>query len=241
MGAPGPNITPEKFEELSTRYGIRDRDEFSAVIAHCITVWLNAWYGLYQDSPAMAWIVDERTGKTTRHFVHRGHALQALLEIERELREVVLLLRNPHTGAYQAFFETAHRSAGPDEPPPALGRPGAGSRILASIREAIEVAREARDSSALEHLPEAPRRRPGRPELFGAPGRLIVRRLARFSETSMELPVAVTKQVDGTLRLNEGALFVQDAAAAVMAVRGNGRPSPRLIREILGTRSAADT
>ena len=189
----------------------------------------------------MAWIVDEQTGRTTRYFVHRGHALQALLEIEQKLREVVKLVRDPHTGAYRPFLETAHRRAGPDEPPPALGRPGAGSRLLAAIDEAIQVAKDARDPSALKHLPAAPRRGPGRPELFGKPGRLIIRRLARFWETSMGSRVVITKQVDGTLRLNEGALFVQDAAAAVMGVHGNARPSPGLIRRILGTRSAADT
>jgi hypothetical protein len=240
FGAPGPNVTPEEFDELVARHRIQDHAAFAEVINACMTIWANAWRDLHHDGTGYAWTVDETTGRTTRRYVHQGHAIETLGEIEGKLREVLRLLVDPRAGAYQPFFEVAHRRAGPDEPPPGLGRPGAGGRLLDALREAADVAHEAREPSALTHLPDAPRRGPGRPSSFGRPGGLIIRKLARFWEDTTDTPVLLTKQVDGTLRPNDGALFVQDVAAAVMGVRGNARPSLNLIRKILGARSATD-
>ena len=57
----------------------------------------------------------------------------------------------------------------------------------------------------------------------------------------MKSPVAMPKQADGSLKPNQGAQFVRDAAAAILGLKGNGRPSPRQIRDILRTRTAIDT
>ena len=167
IGSPGPNVDRQKFEELVAHYRIEEQEEFGAVIADCMSIWVNAWAALHQDKPVYAWDLDETTGRTTRHFVHQGHVIQALLEIEQKLREVVELLRNPQTGAYRPFLETAHRRAGPDEPPPTLGRAGPGSRLIAAVKEAADVARAARDPAVLDGLAADPRRKPGRPKPFG--------------------------------------------------------------------------
>ena len=121
---------------------------------------------------AVAWIIDEQTRRTTRHFIHRGHALQALLEVEQKLREVVELVRDPMR-SLTPFLDTAQRLAGPDEPTPALGRPGPGSRLMAAIDEAVQVARAARDPSALNDLPaDSAPERTGKARTFGEPGEL---------------------------------------------------------------------
>jgi hypothetical protein len=115
IGSPGPNVNRQKFEELVAHYRIEEQEKFSAAIADCMSIWANAWAALHQDKPVYAWDLDESTGKTTRHFVHQGHAIQALLAVEQKLCQVVELLRNPQAGAYRPFLETAHRRAGPDE------------------------------------------------------------------------------------------------------------------------------
>ena len=164
-----------------------------------------------------------------------------MLAIEQKLREAVELLLNPQTGAYRPFLETAHRRAGPDEPPPTLGRAGPGSRLIAAVKEAADVARAARDPAVLDGLAADPRRKPGRPKPFGQAGELIIWRLVLFWEAWMKSPVAMPKQADGSLKPNQGARFVQDAAAAVMGVKGNARPSLGQIGDILRARTAIDT
>jgi hypothetical protein len=186
-------------------------------------------------------ILDGKTGRTKRYFVHQSHATQALNEIEEKLRQALQLLEDRRTGARQPFLNTADRRAGPGESPAARGRPGAGSRLIAALREAAEAARKARDPSALAHLPKAPKRGRGRPTHSGPAGCLVIRRLALFWQESTGTPVRITRTPDGSWKGDQGALFVQDAASLVMGVAGGARPSLSLIHDILGTAPATDT
>ena len=98
----------------------------------------------------------------------------------------------------------------------------------------------ARDPAALERLLQTRAESRGRPKPFGEPGEVIIRRLAQFWETFDEVAGGRPKQADGSLRPNQGAQFVQDAAAAVMGVKGNARPSPGRVRDILRARTVID-